>query len=294
MSHIFPHHLCTDIILDVLLYLPLDDFLNCNIEDPDLRRQWLNYHTRIETRLGNTEYLVHDKLHREDGPAQVNNEREAWYFNGNRHRLGASAVRYFDSPNFEEWRKHGKIHRDDGGPAVRIGTSYQWWYEGKRFRAGGGPTEVNTKTNLELWHDTDGKLHRDDGPAVIQMGDLCHWKKHGVLHRIGGPAIESGDGENEWWVDGQRHRLDGPAVDLKDRKEYYRKGEKHREDGPAVMVFHDFRNEWDETWYIKGKEVDPKTRKPLRKPRRSVKRTPRRSVKHTQRKRLLIATVRLS
>jgi hypothetical protein len=273
MSDIF-HRLCNDSILNILLYLPLSDFLNCNVEDPDLRSQWLAYHTRIETSCGDTEYRVHKKLHREDGPAVVTSYRETWFFNGNLHRIGGPATHHIGSPQFGEWYKHGKRHREDGGPALREQYISQWWYEGRLFRADGGPTEVNTKYNWESWHDLDGELHRDDGPAIIQFGFRCHWKKHGVLHRVGGPAVEYGDGENEWWEDGERHRLDGPAIDLKDRKVYYRKGRMHREDGPAVASLDTFTsNKWHEAWYIDGKQVNARTRKPFGASRKSMKRS---------------------
>jgi hypothetical protein len=70
------------------------------------------------------------ELHREDGPAVINDRFSAWFINGIRHRENFPAVEYFNG-NYT-WYCHGKCHRLDG-PAfyqVRLGddSDANYWF----------------------------------------------------------------------------------------------------------------------------------------------------------------------
>lgn len=88
------------------------------------------------------------------------------------------------------YRYNGRLHRDDGGPAVISAERYfEWW-----------------------WH---GEKHRIDGPAVEKPNGELKWYIHNQLHREDGPAIENYSGINGydmWYIKGGRHRKDGPAI----------------------------------------------------------------------------------
>ena len=55
------------------------------------------------------------EIHREDGPARINNE-------------------------FEQWFRHGKLHREDGPAATYFddvlaanGSKFEWWLDGEEY-----------------------------------------------------------------------------------------------------------------------------------------------------------------
>lgn len=78
------------------------------------------------------------KLHREDGPAMIQNNSEYWYYHGERHR--------------------------DNGPAMIIHNyGCEYWVHGKKHRED-GPAEVYN--HMKKWYFL-GMLHRVDGPAVM-------------------------------------------------------------------------------------------------------------------------------
>jgi hypothetical protein len=70
------------------------------------------------------------QLHREDGPALIEREREIWFTHGTIHRLDGPAIIWANG-DFE-WIKDGQLHRLDG-PAVNYWNEKEWWIEGKRI-----------------------------------------------------------------------------------------------------------------------------------------------------------------
>jgi hypothetical protein len=99
-------------------------------------------------------------LHRENGPAVINDEDKIyeWYFNGVLHRENGPAV---ISPLGKYWYRHGVYHRVDG-PAIEF---------------------VNGKT---VWY-YEGKLHREDGPAVADAKSGDQYWIHGVKQSFNDP-----------------------------------------------------------------------------------------------------------
>ena len=88
-------------------------------------------------------WLLNDKLHREDGPAWIEYDKngkvveERWYLNGIRHREnGPAYIKYKGGAVLQEqWVINGDLHREDGpawikyqnGKAVLEG----WWLNNK-------------------------------------------------------------------------------------------------------------------------------------------------------------------
>ncbi|GGE27305.1 hypothetical protein [Psychroflexus planctonicus] len=63
-------------------------------------------------------------LHREDGPAYVDNGIEKWYLYGALHREGGPAV---VNKYEKKWYKLGKLHRENG-PAIESNVyPSEWW-----------------------------------------------------------------------------------------------------------------------------------------------------------------------
>jgi hypothetical protein len=102
---------------------------------------------------------------------------QTWYFHWKEHRDGAPA--YVGIDGTTKWFQYGKLHRDNGDPAVvyHFGDR-EWWQE--------------------------GQLHREGAPAIERNDGTKEWYAKGKLHRDDGPAIERPDGKNEFWRDGER------------------------------------------------------------------------------------------
>ena len=64
-------------------------------------------------------------LHREDGPALIDELGEEWFYKGYRHREGGPAIERKDG--LKEWWVNGRLHREDG-PAVIYGDGDLEWY----------------------------------------------------------------------------------------------------------------------------------------------------------------------
>ena len=75
---------------------------------------------------GLKEWLLNDKLHREDGPAiEYPNGLKCWYFNDERHRKDGPAIEYPDGT--KHWYLNGNLHRKDG-PAVECSDGVKLWF----------------------------------------------------------------------------------------------------------------------------------------------------------------------
>jgi hypothetical protein len=103
------------------------------------------------------------KLHREDGPAGIQ-------YNKDGHKMG------------ERWYKNGQLHREDSPAEIRYGYNgkivYEAWAKNGRTHRENGPAIINYWMNglksAEIWVYKN-KLHRTDGPAVIEYdlyGDI--------------------------------------------------------------------------------------------------------------------------
>jgi hypothetical protein len=155
-----------------------------------------------------TWYNEKDQLHREDGPAWIQNNHdghifEVWYKNDIYHRIGAPAsiIRRNDLVIGETWYENGELHRI-GGPAVlRL--------------------DENGIVQEELWIE-NGKFHRIGGPASYKRNERTEddvimfekWYEDGELHRIGGPAVIQKDYEGD--VIGEDYFLYGDWIEKSD------------------------------------------------------------------------------
>lgn len=107
--------------------------------------------------LWQIQYLKNDKIHKDDGPAEVwfdyegHVSSEAWYVDGKRSRTKGPAV----------------IGYEDG-----VISDEDWYLEDKRHRIG-GPAIVKYDTNSnKIWEEWyfNGQLHNPHGAAKINYG----------------------------------------------------------------------------------------------------------------------------
>jgi hypothetical protein len=90
----------------------------------------------------------------------------------------------------EQWRRGGKLHRDDGPAHIEIredgGQSLGWYRDGQLYRVD-GPAWIDIHadgTRSERWY-VDDQPHRADGPACL-------------IVRPDGSRVE------EWWIAGHQ------------------------------------------------------------------------------------------
>ena len=86
-------------------------------------------------RRGESWYNPEGYLHKEGGPAYINNHTKEWHKHGLLHRYDAPAV--FLSNGIEVWYVNGRQHRLDG-PAVTFpkntkDSQFEWWYKHNRY-----------------------------------------------------------------------------------------------------------------------------------------------------------------
>ncbi len=97
-------------------------------------------------------YNEKGQLHREDGPAIKNKNRDKWwYINGKLHREDGPAVEYSNGNKY--WYINNQCHREDG-PAIEH-NGYKQWY-------------------------LNGKMHREDGPAIEYSTGEKYWYLNGI------------------------------------------------------------------------------------------------------------------
>ncbi len=121
------------------------------------------------------EWRIFDKLHRNDGPANIDeNGNQYWYQNDQVHRDNGPAEVYASGTLI--WCQHGQYHRHDGPAMISVnGGYYEWYYNGKRHRIG-GPASIHAD-GCYLWYQ-HGQLHREDGPAIIWEDGEQRWCLH--------------------------------------------------------------------------------------------------------------------
>jgi hypothetical protein len=76
--------------------------------------------------IGNKEWYLNGKLHREDGPAiEWADGSKYWYSNDKRHREDGPAIEWVDGTKF--WYLNDKLHREDG-PAIEYYSGEKYWH----------------------------------------------------------------------------------------------------------------------------------------------------------------------
>lgn len=121
------------------------------------------------------------------------------YRGGGLHQVGLPALILHlpGHARVENWAVDGKLHRDDGKPAVRLvnwdrSRRYEWWVRGQRHRDGGLPAIYGVAQG------EDGDFHA-----------FREWWVHGQRHRDGDlPASEGVDGSKAWFRHGRPSRAD--------------------------------------------------------------------------------------
>lgn len=115
----------------------------------------VEYEIRVRQLCINGEERYYDsdgELHRDNGPALIDNKGEYWYCHGKLHRVDGPAVIQPKVHNRMGWYQHGLLHREEG-PAF-------------------------TQSGVEKWYQ-QGKLHRQDEPAVTHKG-IKEWWENGI------------------------------------------------------------------------------------------------------------------
>lgn len=97
-------------------------------------------------------WLVNDKLHREDGPAEECIHLKAWYINGKLHRTDGPAR--INSYGDKEWYWHDLRHRIDGPAVEEVTGINSWWKYGKRHRIN-GPAVEYPDGRVEWWANNE-------------------------------------------------------------------------------------------------------------------------------------------
>lgn len=83
------------------------------------------------------------------------------------------------------YQRDGKLHSEEGKPAVVYADGTQWWYQ-------------------------NGLVHREDGPAVTFPDGTEEWWQNNKRHRLGNPAVTYSPtaadpahrAVKQWWVQG--------------------------------------------------------------------------------------------
>jgi hypothetical protein len=199
------------------------------------------------------------------------------YENGNGRTVFLSGVTLHFS-------KSGKLHRDDGFPAVTYADGkVEYWKNGKLHRDGGRPAIQTVNTNDEWWlkdnvdfmHKinvrewwVNNRRHRGGGlPAVVHMNWVYEHDNKRIQLESLNPATQGGDEpktiqsgfcRKEWWKNGKLHRDGGePAIVIyiegKEHKEWWKNGKLHRDGGlPAIE-----REDGTEEYWVNGIQQAP-------------------------------------
>jgi hypothetical protein len=166
-----------------------------------------------------TKYKMFDRKHRnhvDNFPACItywdDEIHKAWYYNGAFHREHNKPACIISTDNVilrEEYKVHGKYHRDDNGPSY---TSRM----------------MDGTLIIQKWYK-NGELHRDnDMPAVIDYRHRVEYYRNGRLHRDGDNPAYIDNGEVFYYKDGILHRdNDEPAVISRDERGYYKNGNQY-------------------------------------------------------------------
>jgi len=104
--------------------------------------------------IGTEEWYQYGNLHREDGPARLEDDTQYWFKNDLKHRIDGPAVIRInnDYSGFDfEWYQNGLLHRIDG-PAIELADGHrEWWIEGKKHRLDGPAIEELNELDLDSY-----------------------------------------------------------------------------------------------------------------------------------------------
>ena len=82
-----------------------------------------------------------------------------------------------------EYKLDGRLHRDDGLPAVVWHNGLREWYQYGEHHSWNDLPAIIRPDGTQEWYHHD-KLHRDDGPAVIRPDGTREWYYHDSLKKI--------------------------------------------------------------------------------------------------------------
>ncbi len=115
--------------------------------------------------------LRNTRLHRRNGPADVEQDIETWFSCGKIHREGDLPAKY--NKRFRQWWWNGNLHREQDKPACIDIRGKEWWRHGRLHREGDKPAVKKRNGDEEWWWD--GERHRDRNPAVISEFYVEWW-----------------------------------------------------------------------------------------------------------------------
>jgi YD repeat-containing protein len=134
-----------------------------------------------------------------------------------------------NNETMESWFDGGQLHRTDGPALVTKDAagnvlSQQWFQNGRRYRAGGGPDVLivqhvdGEKTETRQWYDAQGRLRHELTTCPTSRGQAYKeffYDENGKRHRDKGPAwfVADARGEvvtEEWYLHGAR--IDPPLA----------------------------------------------------------------------------------
>lgn len=107
------------------------------------------------------EYLIDDRRHRSDGPACI------------MYRVDDGGNVYRDIVVFQQWHKHGLLHRVDGPAVEEILENgnirwQEWFVDGKKHRTDG-------PASIDYYEDGEGKINYQEW---WENGIVTHWAGH--------------------------------------------------------------------------------------------------------------------
>ena len=147
------------------------------------------------------EYLnAFGEYHRENGPAIELNGSKWWYLNGKLHRdNGLPAVEMYNGD--KSWHIKGLKNRENGLPAIERANGCKMWFVDNKLHRGDDLPAVICENGDKEWY-FNGHRHRSKLPAVVRtVGNF--WYKNGKIHRGNDlPAVEMSNGEKYWYIEG--------------------------------------------------------------------------------------------
>jgi hypothetical protein len=145
-----PQHISKDVIIHCLVpyisYFDLDYVLKTlgmtlveieNVKAIEYKKRLTFTKTPVEgyyRTFFQREWRVDGVLHREKGPAYVDEFKKIWYYNGVLHNSNGPAIIDGMDPKRIRYYRNGILHRDDGPAMINIFIggvpyAYCWWYK---------------------------------------------------------------------------------------------------------------------------------------------------------------------
>lgn len=216
----------------------------------------------VEFESGIQEYWQHGALHRADGPAVIQpNKDNQYYLEGQRLSKLEHSARTTGRMYVRVKLREG----DEGVIAFKNPEEYidawfqddegRFWIEVER-EVYSPESESGTHMETEQF-----MVHSEHEPALIWPDGSIEWLYEGKAHREDGPAVEDENGWQYWYKHGQLHRDgDQPALitnivdngELVFHHEWYKDGQRHRENGPAEIFYDEYGEELSRAYWING------------------------------------------